>query len=64
MPLPEIISQPTRILSQEIRSQRKVPVNFNDADLALFEHELSIGTPPAGLLELNHVNVGPDGIII
>jgi hypothetical protein len=63
MPLPEIVSQPTRILSQEIRSQRKLPENFNDADLALFEHELSMVIPPAGLLELNHVNVGPDGII-
>jgi hypothetical protein len=29
MPLPEIVSQPTRMLSQEIRSQRKLPVNFN-----------------------------------
>jgi capsular polysaccharide biosynthesis protein len=38
-------------------------MNFNDADLVLFEHELSMVIPPAGLLELNHVNVGSDGII-
>lgn len=59
----EMVSQPTRIVCRESRSERKLPVNFNDADLALFGHELSMVIPPAGLLELNHVNISSDGII-
>jgi capsular polysaccharide biosynthesis protein len=59
----EIKSDRVRILCDETRSTRKLPVNFNNADLPLFGHELSQFIPAARLLELNHVNVDSTGII-
>jgi capsular polysaccharide biosynthesis protein len=59
----EIMSDRARILCDERRSTRKLPANFNNADLPLFGHELSMLIPAAKLLELNHVNVDSTGII-
>jgi capsular polysaccharide biosynthesis protein len=59
----EIMCDRVRILCDETRSARKLPANFDQADLPLFEDELSMLIPTAKLLELNHVNVDSAGII-
>lgn len=44
-------------------SRRTVPVNLRRDDLALFGHELERALPPAELLELRDVRVGPEGVL-
>jgi hypothetical protein len=63
MVVPEIVSRSARTLCDESRSTRRLPLNFRDADLELFQHELSVSIPTARLLELNRVTVGSAGII-
>lgn len=51
------------MLVQETLSQRKLPVNFDSADLNLFRHELERVIPATTLLELAHVKISADGIL-
>jgi Glycosyltransferase 61 len=59
----EILPEKTRILYEETRSVRELPVNFNEADIELFQDELDVRIPATRILELNEVNISPDGII-
>lgn len=59
----EIATEPARIVHHETRSVRKVPVNFDEADIGLFKHELSVSIPATRLLELKDVNISSEGII-
>ncbi len=59
----EILPQKARILYEETRSVRELPVNFNEADIELFQDELDVRIPSTRILELNEVNISPDGII-
>ena len=63
MPWFEIPSERARILYQETRSVRKLPVNFCEADIDLFGHEFDVRIPATRLLELNQANISPNGII-
>jgi capsular polysaccharide biosynthesis protein len=47
----------------ETIAKRKLPVNFNDADLALFDHELQRAIPQTTLLTLKHIRVSPEGLL-
>lgn len=51
------------ILYPDSISIRTLPVNFNQADLGLFEHELKKAIPATALLQLEDVLVDPAGII-
>lgn len=51
------------VLRQQTWSRRRLPVNFNQDNLALFSHELEKVIPETRLLELNDVRVSPDGIL-
>ena len=44
-------------------SRRKLPVNLNQENLALFGHELERAIPETRLLELNGVRISSDGIL-
>jgi capsular polysaccharide biosynthesis protein len=59
----EIAAEPARFLCEATRALRKWPANFNEADIGIFKHELSVSIPATRLLELNHVNISSDGII-
>jgi Glycosyltransferase 61 len=59
----EILTGAVRILYQETRSVRQLPVNFSEPDINLFKHELEIPIPATRLLKLNRANVSPSGII-
>ena len=48
---------------QDSISIRKLPINFNQADSALFEREFKKDIPASKLVKLENVNVNPDGII-
>lgn len=50
-------------LYQDSISIRKLPINFNQADLALFESELKKDIPATKLFQLENINVNPHGII-
>ena len=50
-------------LYQDSISIRKLPINFNQADLALFEHELKREIPATTLLHLEEININSDGIL-
>jgi capsular polysaccharide biosynthesis protein len=43
--------------------RRRLPANFDRADLPLFAHELARELPPTRLLELRDVGVSPDGTL-
>jgi hypothetical protein len=60
---PEITDKPERILCPETVSTRKLPANFDDADINLFRHELKVLIPQTQLLALADVNISSDGII-
>ena len=51
------------ILYSESISRRTLPVNFNHADIGLFEHELKKTIPATTLLHLKNYSVNPAGII-
>ncbi len=51
------------ILCHDSISIRKLPINFNQADLGLFEHELEKAIPATALLHLEDVTVNPDSRI-
>jgi len=51
------------ILYPDSISIRTLPVNFNQADLGLFEHELKKTIPATALLRLEDVVINPAGII-
>ena len=51
------------ILYSESISRRTLPVNFNHADIGLFEHELKKTIPATTLLHLKDYSVNPAGII-
>ena len=59
----EILPEKTQLLYEEARSVRQLPANFDDRDIALFEHELEVQIPATQVLELDEVNISPDGII-
>ncbi len=51
------------ILYQDSISIRKLPINLDRADLALFERELKKDIPATKLLQLENINANHDGII-
>ncbi len=51
------------ILYQDSVSIRKLPANFDRADLGLFEHELERAIPATALHYLKNVIIKPDGIL-
>ena len=51
------------VLLPASRVRRRLPHNFDPADLPLFEHELEHELPATRLLELNDVGVTPDGML-
>lgn len=51
------------VLSPEIVSRRKLPVNFEQNDLELFRQELERVIPATKLLELRDVRVSSDGLL-
>jgi hypothetical protein len=59
----EILPEKARILHEETRSVRDLPVNFNEADIELFRDELDVRIPATRILEMNEVNISPEGII-
>ena len=44
-------------------AKRKLPVNFNQDHLALFDHELQRAIPPSRLLKLKNIRVSSDGLL-
>lgn len=60
---PEIFPEKAQLLYEEARSVRELPANFNEQDIDLFKHELEVRIPATRVLELNEVNISPDGII-
>ena len=44
-------------------SRRKLPLNFREEDLPLFEDALESAIPETRLLELEDVGVSPDGML-
>ena len=59
----EIIVEPAQQLCSESLSARTLPANFDENDKTLFKHEFQKTIPATQLLELNHVNISPDGIV-
>ena len=51
------------ILLPEKLSRRKLPLNFKQEDLDLFQHELERVIPPTRLLKLHHVSVSAEGVL-
>jgi capsular polysaccharide biosynthesis protein len=51
------------LLHPERVSRRRLPVNFKQDEMALFEHELERVIPPTRLLELRGVGVSSDGLL-
>jgi capsular polysaccharide biosynthesis protein len=51
------------ILRPETISRRKLPHNFNQQDLSLFEHELERKIPQTRLLEFHNINVSSEGLL-
>jgi hypothetical protein len=58
-----IASDEGAILRPETTSRRRLPHNFNQQDLSLFEHELERGIPQTRLLEFHNVSVSAEGIL-
>jgi capsular polysaccharide biosynthesis protein len=52
-----------KVLCQESTSIRKLPINFNQSDSKLFEHELEKLIPKTTLLHFEDVVVNPDGML-
>jgi capsular polysaccharide biosynthesis protein len=59
----EISTKSAQQLCDESLSVRKPPVNFDERDRMLFQHEFQKTIPATQLLELNHANVSSDGIV-
>lgn len=53
----------TTVLLPESISRRRLPLNFNPKDTAVFDHELERVIPPTTLLEFNDVRVSSDGFL-
>jgi capsular polysaccharide biosynthesis protein len=53
----------SEILLPETHSRRALPVNLQQKDLVLFEHELEKVIPPTRLLELRNVRISSDGLL-
>ena len=51
------------VLCQDSVSTRKLPVNFNLADIGLFEHEVERTIPASVLLYLKDITVNPTGLL-
>lgn len=47
----------------ETIAKRKLPVNFNEADLPLFDHELQRAIPQSTLLNFKDIRVSPEGLL-
>jgi len=52
-----------KTLCPESSAVRKLPMNYDQADRGLFEHELTRTIPATVLLNLHDVKVNPDGIL-
>ena len=50
-------------LSLETLAKRKLPVNFNEAHLPLFERELQRAIPPSRLLKFKNIRVSSEGLL-
>jgi hypothetical protein len=55
---PEVITE----IYPETVSRRKLPVNFNQDHIALFDLELQRSIPPSQLVRFQNIRVSPDGI--
>ena len=51
------------VLRHETTSRRKLPVNFKQEDLPLFNHELERVIPETRLLELSDVSLSAEGVL-
>lgn len=56
---PEILTT----VSKETVARRKLPVNFNQDHLALFDHELQRAIPQSCLLKFKNIRVSSDGLL-
>src|SRR5215470_332758 len=63
MKSPLLLPDKSTTLLPETVAKRNLPINFRQADLPLFNHELERKIPDTRLLEMKDVRVSPDGIL-
>lgn len=60
---PAALRTEVEVLRPETIATRKLPANFNQEDLGLFQHELERVIPQTKLIELQNVGVSADGVL-